>query len=192
MPLWSKSGQRPKYLAAADRRNIIATPEGWVRRIQYTGTGGIVRKKDEILVHITNLSGLVSMGNPDIVELYVANSSGGTTIKRNLVNKVNVVYSEPISIATSPSILNMNVANVAGGSAKVAVSDTNKANIVNANNTLVFSFTPTVAGTYKIQAQTLTSNAAHKVYGIYGGASETANTVISASVSNTLSTFVVG
>lgn len=192
MPLWNKEGQRPKYLSSEDRRKVIATPQGWVKRDNITGAvGGGNRSREEILVAIGSLDSEVKMGNPDILEIYVSNSTGGTSLKRNSTNKVNVVFSEPISIGASASPFRLTVANTAGGNTVVATASTNKSNIVNANNTLVFGFVANTAGTYKVQAQSLANTAQAKVYSVYGGTSEVANTVISATVSNALSTFSI-
>lgn len=187
MSLWDNKGTRPVYLTKEEKRNVIATTHGWVRR-QIVGT----RVKDEVLVTMADLANQTPMGNPDVVEVYVANTTGGTTIKRNLVNKVHVVYTEPLSYTSGTGGYTLSVANTAGGAAATATANTNKASITNANNTLTFTFTPTTAGTYKIQAQTITSNATIvRAYSVIGGTSETVNTSISAAVSNTLGTFTV-
>lgn len=194
MPLWNKSGKKPGD-TAANKRNVVATNAGWVRRTVYTDVHSNVRIKDEPLVAIGNLPGEVTMGNPDVTEIYVANNTGGTALKRGQINYVYVVYSEPVSIGASASPIRLNIANTISGNAVVATSNTNKASIVNANNTLVFKFkvyaNTSGVGTYKIQAQTMSNTAQHKVYSLIGGAAETANAVISAAVSNTLSTFTI-
>lgn len=191
MSLWSRTGTKPKHLTSTEKRTVVATKEGWVNRLVYTDKDSNVRTKDEILVKIAGLATSVAMGNPDIAQIYTANSSGGTTIKRNQTNYINVVFTEPVSIGASASPYRLTVANTASGNTVIATASTNKANIINANNTLKFGFVPSVAGTYKVQAQNLANTAQAKVYGVIGGASETVNNNISALVSNTLSTFVV-
>lgn len=191
MVLWSKTGTKPKHLTRVEKRTVIATPQGWVKRSNYTDAGSNVRVKDEILVAISGLSAEVTMGNPDITDVYVSNTTGGSTIKRNLVNRVYVVFSEPISIGASASPFRLTIANTASGNTVIATANTNKAAITNANNTLVFKFKANTVGTYKIQAQNLSNTAQAKVYGVYGGSSETVNTNISATVSNTNSTFSI-
>jgi hypothetical protein len=102
------------------------------------------------------------------------------------------VFTEALSIAASPSPFRLTIANTAGGNNVVATSNTNKASIVNANNTLDFRFKVATAGTYKIQAQNLSNTAATKVYSVSGtGITETVNNNISAVVSNTNGTFTI-
>jgi hypothetical protein len=191
MSLWNKSGKVPLYVAQDQKRNIVATKYGWTRRITYTDVHGNVRNKYEPLIALGNLPSEVTMGKPRVAQVYVANNTGGTALKRNQVNFVYVVYTEELSIASSASPLRLTVANTAGGNNVVATSNTNKASITNANNTLVFKFKVATAGTYKIQAQNLSNTAQAKVYSTFSGTTETVNTNISATVSNTLSTFTI-
>ena len=191
MSLWNKSGKVPLYVAAADKRNIVATKFGWTRRITYTDVHGNVRNKYEPLIAIGNLPSEVTMGKPRVAGVYVANTTGGTALKRNQVNRVYVVYTEELSIASSASPHRLVVANTAGGNNAIATSNTNKLSITNANNTLVFKFKVATAGTYKIQAQNISNTAQAKVYSTFAGTAETVNTNISAAVSNTLSTFTI-
>jgi hypothetical protein len=192
MSLWNKSGKKPSDLSLVDKRNVIATKDGWVRRLVYTDVHGNKRQKDVTLVALGNLDKAVTMGNPDISQVYVANSTGGTSLKRNQLNHVYVVFTEAVSISTSPAPFRMTVANTAGGNNVIATSNTNKLSIANANNTLDFRFKVATAGTYKIQAQNISNTAATKVYSISGtGISETVNANISATVSNTNGTFTI-
>jgi hypothetical protein len=192
MSLWNKSGKVPTHLTAAEKRNVIATKAGWTRRLVYTDVNGNNRVKDITLVALGNLDKEVTMGNPDITQIYVANSTGGTSLKKNQLNHVYVVFTEALSIAASPSPFRLTIANTAGGNNVVATSNTNKASIVNANNTLDFRFKVATAGTYKIQAQNLSNTAATKVYSVSGtGITETVNNNISAVVSNTNGTFTI-
>lgn len=189
MSLWNKSGKVPEYEKIPDKRNVIATKEGWVRRVAYKDVHNNVRIKDEVLVAIGNLDSTTTMGNPDIVEVYVANSTGGSTLKAGLVSSAYVVFTEPVSIESTGAAMTFTVANTVSGNTATATSSTDKADIVNANNTIRFDFTAT-AGTYKIQAQAISATGA-KVYGVSGGTTDTVNTAISAVVSNNLSTFIV-
>lgn len=194
MPLWNKSG-RPPIAINGTKRNVIATPAGWVRRITYTDVHSNVRTKEETLVALGDLPSEVTMGNPDVTEIYTTNTTGGSILRRGRVNFVYVVYSEPLSIGASSSPVRLTVANTTGGNSVIATSNTNKLSITNANNTLVFKFkvgnTTFGQGTYKVQAQNMSNTAQHKVYSIWGGASETANLNISALVSNTLGSFSI-
>ncbi len=192
MSLWNKSGKVPVNLTAAEKRNVIATKDGWVRRLVYTDVHGNKRVKDVTLVALGNLDKETTMGNPDIQQIYVANTTGGTALKRNKFNHVYVVFTEGVSISTTPSPFRLVVANTAGGNNVIATANTNKLSIGNANNTLDFVFKVATAGTYKIQAQNLSNTAATKVYSLSGtGITETVNTNISAAVSNTNGTFTI-
>lgn len=189
MSLWNKSGKLPVNFTQEQKRNIIATKHGWTRRVSYTDVHGNVRMKDETLVALGDLNAEVTMGNPDITQIYIANSTGGSTLKAGVAQSAYVVFSEAISIQTGAAYT-MAVANTANGAAVTATSSTSKADIGNANNTLKLTFTPT-AGTYKINAQALANTTAAKAYSVHGGITETVNTAVSVTVSNTLSTFVV-
>lgn len=192
MSLWNKSGKLPTHLTAVEKRNVIATKLGWTRRLVYTDVHGNKRVKEVPLTAIGNLDKETTMGNPDIVQIYVANTTGGTALKRNKFNHVYVVYTEAVSISTTPSPFRMVVANTAAGNNVIATSNTNKLSIANANNTLDFVFKVATAGTYKINAQNFSNTAATKVYSISGiGIAETVNNNISAAVSNTNGTFTI-
>lgn len=193
MPIWTKtaSSGAPKSLNSEQKRNVIATKHGWTRRLVYTDVHGNVRTKDEPLVALGNLDLENSFGRPAIQQIYVANTTGGTALKRNRVNYVYVVYSEAITIPASASPLRLTVANTAGGNTVIATSNTAKASVVNANNTLTFKFKVATAGTYKVQAQNMTNTAQHRVYSVSAGLSNLANNNISAAVSNTNSTFTI-
>jgi len=193
MPIWTKtaSSGAPKSLNSEQKRNVIATKNGWTRRIAYTDVHGNARVKDEPLIAIGNLDLEQSFGRPAIQQIYVANTTGGTALKRNAVNYVYVVYTEALSIVPSSSPFRLTVANTISGNNVVATSNTNKLSISNANNTLAFKFKVATAGTYKIQAQNLSNTAQARVYSVGVGTSNLANTNISAAVSNTLSTFTI-
>ena len=77
MPLWNKDKNNPKKpdfgVDKADKRNVIATNAGWVRRQSYTDIHGKDRVKDEVLVAMRGLE--VTLGVPTITSIYVANST---------------------------------------------------------------------------------------------------------------------
>jgi hypothetical protein len=191
MALWSKTPVSgfPKYVPAEDKKYIIATKQGWVKRVNSTGVGSASRVREEILIAENKIQNALTI--PNITSVYVANTTGGTALKRNQVNRVFVSYSKAISIAASASPRRLNIANTIGGNTVIATSNTTVTSIINANNTLVFKFKVATAGTYKIQAQNISNTAQHKVYDVLGGTTKIANANISATVSNTLSTFVI-
>lgn len=188
MPLWDKSGTRPRYLDTANSRHCIATSQGWVRRESYTDVHGNVRQKDEVLVHIGGLDTESTMGQPSIAEIYVANSSGGSTIKNGLSNDLGVVFDEPINPVEAAGF-DIAVSNTAAGNAVTAFGASTQTPI-NANNTLVFTFTPGAVGTYKIESQSITKNGTANILSLNTDG-EIANVAISDAVSNALSTFEV-
>lgn len=159
MPLWDKSGTKPVHLSSLEKRDCIATPDGWVLRKSYVDTHSRSRKKDIILVAIGNLSEVSTMGQPSVSEMYVANSSGGSTIRNGLLGCLNIVYDEPITFPTGEGKLLVTIANTASGNNLIGVSNNNNASITNANNTLVFKFVPGATGTYKINTQSFGNTA---------------------------------
>jgi len=184
MPLWDKTGTKPQYLSREAKRNVVATDIGFVRRITYTDVHGNSRQKDEVLVPIRDLAGPANFGFPDITDVWhePAAAPVGTQIA------TYVSFDEPIRANTD---LQLAIANTAGGSAEVAVANTT---VAFANNTLKFVWTPSVAGTYKVEAQSITaaSNAAsgQLVISLNAGG-ESANLVITGAVSNTSGTVVI-
>jgi hypothetical protein len=205
-----KAGYQP--YAEADhlqsKRNVIATNIGWVRRQNKT-TDGNARTIDEPLVaaHPGGADGYESashLGFPDIAQVYLANStvdyfssSQLSGITSNTTTKVHVVFNEPVAhtgAAGSVKVLLEAVsgaATTAGYTANGTATATNS-DIINANNTLVFTFTDLIDGVYKIPAQTLVNATATalNVYSLNVGG-ESANLVITGAVSNTLGQFTV-
>jgi hypothetical protein len=209
-----KAGYQP--YAEADhlqsKRNVIATNIGWVRRQNKT-TDGNARTIDEPLVpavpgsgngNSTGYANSTYLGFPDVAQFYLANStvdyftsSQLSAITSNTTTKVHVVFNEPIAHGASAGSVKVlleavsgkatNAGYTANGTATATNSD-----IINANNTLVFTFTDLIDGVYKIPAQTLV-NATATALDIYslnvGG--ESANLVITGAVSNTLGQFTV-
>jgi hypothetical protein len=103
---------------------------------------------------VSNAHGTFSVyGAPYIKAVTWANSSGGGTIKRNLNNFIVVTFNQALKASVAGWTLN--VANTASGSAKTATSQSALAN----STSLQFLFIPTVAGTYKVQAQSLANTA---------------------------------
>lgn len=184
MPLWDKSGTRPTWLTKEEKRNVIATNDGWVNRI-VSGS----KVKNEILVSIGNLDDAVTMNNPSIAEVYVANSTGGSTLKTGLTHYVYTVYDEPVSFEALTPQGTITISNTASGDdVLTAIMNDDKTTIINANNTVRYEFSANTAGTYKVEAQTIANSA--NIYSL-NATNETANLVISGAVSNALATFII-
>jgi hypothetical protein len=186
------------------KRNVIATNKGWVRRTHKKNEGSsTTRQIDDILVAAnpgtsTGYAGAGYLGFPDIAQVYMQNSSSDSVTTIAALNgaggsehQICVVFNEPVkfnSAVTAKVVL----ANTAGGNNSIAAVTTSavnsNTNIINANNTLVFRFTPTAgdAGTYKIAAATTGiangSTGTLALVGITSG--EAANNTITGAVSN--------
>jgi len=189
------------------KRNVIATEKGWVRRTHKKNSGSsTTRQIDEVLVAANpGIPGVTDgyaaanyLGFPDIAQIYMQNSISDsvTTIAAldgagGSEHQICVVFNEPVkfnSAVTAKVVL----ANTAGGNNSIAAVTTSavnsNTNIINANNTLVFRFTPTAgdAGTYKIAAATTGiangSTGTLALVGITSG--EAANNTVTGAVSN--------
>lgn len=203
MPLWGKvketvtddpAGNRAfKSWTKTERRNVIATKDGWVKR-DIVGT----RIKDEILVsgNFIGPSGnnLGYLGTPDIAEVFVSsNSTGGTALTKNTFANVYVVFNEPMKFSGLAGKLKITIANTAGGNnCKATSNNTNgSTSVIIANNTIVFKVKlPNSVGTYKIQAQTIANvSATASNLVTYNTGARSANLVITGVVSNACGTF---
>ena len=182
MALWDKISSLPKYLNRKQKRNVVATDQGFVRKITYTDSDGSLRRRNEVLVPLKGVANSSNFGAPTITDVW-------HTTDRAVINtplKVFVSYSEPLTVSGG---VKLNVANTAGGSAKVAVAP---ATLVNSENTLAFTWTPTVAGTYKVQAQTMANSSATAINLRSSNAgTEVAPLVISGPASNTAGLVIV-
>jgi len=199
-----------------NKRNVIVTEKGWVRREHRIMNGGgassVTRQIDEVLVaagkkatvpgpDATPYTG--GMGFPNIAEVFIANTTssdmpvitagyGGGGSPHQLV----VVFNEPVKHAGNAGSLKLTFANTAGGNNGLiasAVAGSSNTSIKGANNQVVFTFTPTAgdAGVYKIPTGAsaiinATSLAANLVSLNTGF--RAANDSISSAVSNTVST----
>ncbi len=206
------AGNQPHYQAdlLSSKRNVIATEKGWVRREHKKNAGSsTTRQIDEVVVaaHPTTSGGYPGaayLGFPDIAQVYLANSSSEAVTSIAALygaggagQQVCVVFNEPVKHSGAAGSLKLTLANTAGGNNAIvcnaAVGNSNT-EIKNANNTLVFTFTPTAGdvGTYKIGAGAIinaTATAANLVSLNTG--SESANLVITGAVSNAFSTFTI-
>jgi hypothetical protein len=159
-----------------NKRNVIVTEKGWVRRehrqMNHIGAvGSTTRQIDTILVAAggkATLPGSATapyaggMGFPNIAEVFLANTTnsdmpiinasyGGGGSAHQLV----VVFNEPVKHAGNAGALKLTFANTAGGNnglIATAVAGSSNTSIKGANNQVIFTFTPTVgdAGIYKI------------------------------------------
>lgn len=187
MALWSKTGALPKWLSRVAKRKIIATEQGFVRRVNYTDIHGRSRSKDEIIAVVPGVANSTNMGSPSIQDLWY---SANPVVHGNPVT-ISVTFDEPIGYLGTAGKLKIAVANTAGGASGLsAVSSTT---IYGANNEIRFSFTPSTAGTYKVQAQTASNGSATTVGNLksLNSGNEAVSLVISGTVSNTAGSLTV-
>ena len=106
MSLWGASTtneSKPKHLSDAEKRDVYATEEGWVKRT--TGTGGRAnRVHEEILVAIGDLSGGTSttarlaagtISSTRFITTSLGAAAGGTF-------SVEVIYNEKVDVTGTP------------------------------------------------------------------------------------------
>ena len=193
-----------------EKRNVIATNKGWVRREHRLMNGGtassVTRQIDEVLVAAGNKDGAPSthLGFPDIAQIYFANSTNDdvTSITPETggggaEHQVRVVFNEPIKFDEAgygaAGTGKITLARVSGSGNSTIVATTSSrvnsnTNVIGANNTLIFRFTPTSgdAGTYKVAAATAgIANGVSGTLTIKGlNSSEAANVTITGAVSN--------
>ena len=194
-----------------EKRNVIATKKGWVRREHRLMNGGtassVTRQIDEVLVAAGNKDAAPSsnLGFPDIAQIYFANSTNDdvTSITPETggggaEHQVRVVFNEPVKYSEAAygaaGQAKVTLARVTGsGNSTIVATSTSRAltntNITGANNTLIFRFTPTSgdAGTYKVAAATTgIANAVTGAVNLIGleNDSAAANVTITGAVSN--------
>lgn len=180
MALWSNDNTTyPSYLDTKQKRNVVRTPQGWVRISKRNGS------PNELLVAVANVA---AMPTSTIKQMWHTGSTGLTaTSPVNTAITTIVTFDQPIqSLGGGYKIT---VANTAGGSAKTGTSPST----IYEGNKIKFTWTPTVAGTYKIQAQTIANSSASAVSlrSTTGNGNTAVSLVISGTVSNTASTIVV-
>ena len=188
------AGYQP--FAAADtlssKRNVVATEKGWVRRQNYTDVHGTVRVKEEVLVAahrgVKDRGGYVNsvyLGTPDISILQPNDTDYTTselvtvyvTFNEPLVTTANVTLTATERDGVTTAAFTSNTTNAEGSVAKFYE--------YGANNTLVFTSDATLsAGDWKFRTDLVVDAAGTLVSWNVDG--ETANTVLSAPVSNTL------
>jgi hypothetical protein len=135
MSLWGASTtdeSKPKHLSDAEKRDVYATNEGWVKRT--TGTGGRAgRVHEEILVAIGELSETLAEANISNVSLLT------NTIGAAAGGDVNIIvtFNENVTVTGTPHVELTNV-----------TEPSRSTNIVYASGsgTNRLNFTSTVAG----------------------------------------------
>jgi len=181
----------------ANKRNVIATTAGWVRRANRTDTHGNIRQVDEILVAANPGSGFsytsnTYLGRPDIVEIYVK-LNANNVISANVSANLYVVFNMPVHLRASSNALTINIANTVAGNhgvARIVASAAARANV--ANNVMVFTMpklrggTGSVKATYHINAQSILVTG-NPLYNPEQGTTHAANLVITGATANALS-----
>ena len=181
----------------ANKRNVIATSAGWVRRQNRTDTHGNIRQIDEILVAANPGAGFsytsnTHLGRPDICEIFVK-TNANNVISANVSANLYVVFNMPVHLRASSNALAITISNTVGGNSGVArinASAAARANV--ANNVLVFTMpklqggTGSVKATYKINGQSI-SVTGNPLYNPEQTTTHAANLVITGAVSNALS-----
>ena len=187
-------------IQTANKRNVIATTAGWVRRTNHVDTHGNVRQKDETLIAAAPGGGLyytsnTYLGRPDIVEIFVK-TNANNVISANVSANLYVVFNMPVHLKASSNALSINIANTVAGNhgiARIAASAAARANV--ANNVLVFTMPKLQAGaagsnnnyaTYHVNAQSITVTG-NPLYNPEQGTTHAANLVITGAVANGLS-----
>lgn len=180
MSLWNKDDKLPKYVGKADKKNVIRTQKGWVRRVKKGA-----RVQEEILV---TFDGTYTAASPKITAAEFSKSTYATGSNGTLT----VSFSEPLNFSNTSGNVKITIANTTGGAVITGVCSANNSLIANANNSLVFAFTAASAGTYGLAAQTLANSTATAI-SLKSTNSGTANAVLtlSANVATVASSFVV-
>ena len=185
--------------AEAEKRNVVVTSLGWVRRENRSST----RQIDQVLVAANPGSGFsytanTYTGKPDIVQIYMKLNANGVVSANSPITNVYVVFNAPVHFKPSGNQITISLANTVGGNHSVGnfANIASQTRIINANNTLVFRVklrggTGSAKATYAINAQSLTVTGM-PLYnpdlglGATAGVSTTANLTITGAVSNNL------
>ena len=95
--------------AMKEKRNVIATSKGWVRR-EVRGS----RIIDETLVAAgskTGIAGLDTTGFPDIAQMYVKLNANGVISANIATANLYVVFNAPVKIKASANLMYIRLAN---------------------------------------------------------------------------------
>ena len=185
--------------AQANKRNVIATSAGWVRRTNRT-TDGTQRQFDEILVAANpgggfNYSSNTYLGKPDIVEIFVKLNANGVISANATGANLYVVFNMPVHKRPSGNLMSISIANTAGGNnavARITAASAARANV--ANNVMIFTLPPMRGGTgsakatYHVNAQSIVVTG-NPLYNPDFGITAAANLVITGAVANNLCRF---
>ena len=190
--------------AIANKRNVIATSAGWVRRQNKRDTHGSNRQIDEVLVAANPGGGFsytanTYLGRPDICEIFVK-LNANNVISANVSANLYVVFNMPVHLRASSNGLTINLSNTAGGNhgiARITASAAARANV--ANNVMIFTM-PKLQGragslkaTYHINAQSIgVTGGGNPLYNPEAGSNPTkhaANLVITGATANALARF---
>lgn len=200
-PLPQASGSQDEGTAGAiqtaNKRNVIATTAGWIRRVNKVDTHGNSRQIDETLVAAAPGSGFfyisnTHLGRPDIVEIFVK-LNANNVISANVSANLYVVFNMPVHKKASGNAMSISLANTAGGNngvARITAAAAARANV--ANNVMVFTMpklqggTGSAKATYHINAQSITVSG-NPLYNPEQGLTHAANLVITGAVANNLS-----
>jgi hypothetical protein len=184
----------------ANKRNVIATSKGWVRRVNRTKTEAptVNVQFDEVLVAANPGSGFnytsnTYLGGPDIVEVYVKLNANGVISANASGANLYVVFNMPVHKRPSGNLMSISIANTIGGNhavARIAAATAARANV--ANNVMIFTM-PALRGgvgsakaTYHVNAQSITVTG-NPLYNPEIGTTAAANLVITGAVANNLS-----
>jgi len=188
----------------ANKRNVIATSKGWVRRLNKRDMHGNNRQIEEVLVAASPGGGFdytanTYLGNPDITEIYVK-LNANNVISANVSANLYVVFNMPVHLRASSNALTINISNTSGGNhgiARITASAAARANV--ANNVMVFTMpklqgrTGSLKATYHINAQSIgVTGGGNPLYNPEAGSNPTrhaANLVITGAVANNLGRF---
>ena len=199
------AGHRPHFFdEKSNKRNVIATEKGWVRRTHRNKQGGGVRQVEEVLIAAHPGPGGFSyasnthLGWPDIAEVFLQpnTATGATSYAVGTDVNVYVVFTEPMFYGANPNKLVLTLANTVSGNGSLVANSialNSNSGIQYANNVLVFKFkslNAQDAGTYKIGAQVMTNTGFANLRSLNTG-NELANLTISGPVSNSLGTFTI-
>ena len=114
MPLWGASDaveDKPKHFTDAEKLNVFATEEGWVKKT--TGTGGRAgRVQEEIIVAIGDLSTSLNLADITAIDFNntTADKSDGFTLS------ATVTFNEEVEVATDGGTPHLAVTNGNQGS----------------------------------------------------------------------------
>ena len=188
----------------ANKRNVIATSAGWVRRQNKRDTHGSNRQIDEVLVAANPGGGFsytanTYLGRPDICEIFVK-LNANNVISANVSANLYVVFNMPVHLRASSNGLTINISNTSGGNhgiARITASAAARANV--ANNVMIFTM-PKLQGragslkaTYHINAQSIgVTGGGNPLYNPEAGSNPTkhaANLVITGATANALARF---